>query len=362
MDLENNRFFAAFSAEGRRKLKALAARHAYPRGSSVFSENDPADSVYLILSGSIELTKRDRDQTVVIARLGPGDYFGEMGVIDRRGRSAGARTAGETALVRLAAEPLREIILAEPSAVALALFHHISEHLRSANALLLETVVRKEKLEVVGEMAASIIHDLKNPMTSIQIAADLLAEKHADRESVEMTRIILRQVGRMAGMVNELLDYSRGRPALTLEPLSIRDLFSELEQLNAGYLRLRGIACSFSLIDGSINADRDRLLRTLQNLLNNAVESFGDQKGKIAFSARIADAKTLEIRVADNGPGIPEAIRDRLFEPFVTAGKKGGTGLGLAIAQTVIEAHSGSISCSSRAGGGAAFTILLPRL
>jgi signal transduction histidine kinase len=163
-------------------------------------------------------------------------------------------------------------------------------------------------------------------------------------------------------MVNELLDYSRGRPALTLEPLRIHDLFSELEQLNADYLRLRGIACSFSPIDASINADRDRLVRTLQNLLNNAVESFGDKKGKIAFSAQLADAKTLEIRVADNGPGIPEAIRDRLFEPFVTAAKKGGTGLGLAIAQTVIEAHGGSISCSPRDGGGAAFTILLPRL
>ncbi|MCX6349492.1 MAG: ATP-binding protein [Candidatus Aureabacteria bacterium] len=361
VDIAGNRFFSAFSDQARRKLLTRASQETLRGGAVLFEEDDPADQVYLVLSGEVELTKQaSRGRPEVIARVGPGDYFGEMGVLDGYGRSTGARTAGPTTLATIPAALLLEILSREPTEVSLEFLRRVSERLRTANARFMEEVVRKEKLQAVGEMASSIIHDFKNPMTSIRLAADVLIDRQPDETTSQFCQIIQRQVTRMVAMAQEVLDYCRGEARLNREKTTVRDLFKEIEVLNEDYLRANNMRISFQPIGVPLEVDRNRIIRALQNLLSNAVEALSPGGGKIEFSAGRPGPSEVEIRVADNGPGVPEEIRDTLFDPFVTAGKRQGTGLGLAIAKAVIEAHGGVISCRTSPGAGTTFIIRLP--
>jgi signal transduction histidine kinase len=110
-----------------------------------------------------------------------------------------------------------------------------------------------------------------------------------------------------------------------------------------------------------VNADENKLIRVLQNLASNAIEAFNGSGGKIEI-AIAANGAWAEIQLTDNGPGIPEAIRTRLFEAFVTYGKQSGTGLGTAIAKSIIDAHGGTIDFQSQLGEGTKFYIRLPLL
>ena len=129
--------------------------------------------------------------------------------------------------------------------------------------------------------------------------------------------------------------------------------------MNQEYLHQNGIVLEIRPADVPIHVDLNKLLRVLQNLVYNAADALKDRAGRIVISGRCADG-AAEICVQDNGPGIPEDIKQRLFEPFVTSGKKGGTGLGLAIAKSIVEAHHGQIRCESTPGSGAAFYVRLP--
>jgi signal transduction histidine kinase len=105
--------------------------------------------------------------------------------------------------------------------------------------------------------------------------------------------------------------------------------------------------------------DQDKLLRVLQNLVNNAVEALGRTGGHITIRG-VAVEGGHDITVSDDGPGIPETIRERLFQPFVTHGKTNGTGLGMAITKSIVEAHKGRISFTTKSGVGTTFRIFLP--
>jgi signal transduction histidine kinase len=163
----------------------------------------------------------------------------------------------------------------------------------------------------------------------------------------------------MVSMAEELLEFSRGTYQLRREKTELSAVMERFAFLNQDYLQQNKIELELQPADGAINADTNKLLRVLQNLVYNAADALKDRAGKITVSGHAVDYQ-VEICVRDNGPGIPEDIKDRLFEPFVTSGKNGGTGLGLAIAKSIIEAHGGHISCESRPGQGAAFHLRLP--
>ena len=173
--------------------------------------------------------------------------------------------------------------------------------------------------------------------------------------------MILRQVGRLGGMVEEVLEFARGETRLKLKATPVREVFAQLRENNAATLARTQV--QLVIKDSSLNLllDPDRFQRVLQNLVTNAREVLARQeRARITVSVRKKADRCL-LTVRDNGPGIPPEIRDTLFEPFVSHGKSGGTGLGLAIARSVVEAHQGSISYrTSRTG--AVFTIQLPLL
>lgn len=110
-----------------------------------------------------------------------------------------------------------------------------------------------------------------------------------------------------------------------------------------------------------VEADENKILRVLQNLVGNAVEALGGRGGRVEIAVTQSE-EWVEIKIYDNGPGIPEAIKEKLFEPFVTYGKRTGTGLGTAIAKSIVNAHQGEITYESEDQKGTTFYIKLPKI
>lgn len=361
MNVDTHSLLTVFGDDARQRLLELVELEEYGDGTFLFREDDPSDAVFLVLSGEVELTKdASPERRVTIARIVTDDYFGDMGPIDGCGRSTGAVTVGRTRLARLPAGPLLEILRHEPAEASLQFFGRISERLRQANALFAAEVLRKEKLHCIGEMARSIIHDFKSQMAGIECVATLIGNEFGDERIAHGCNLISRQVSQMSSMAQSLLDYAQGRCHLSLSEVSIDDLFQELASVNEDCLQQKDVLLSLAATEDRMRLDRGRIMRTLQNLLTNAVEALAGEAGTVRLEAERLDVDTLELRVSDDGPGIPEEIRPALFEPFVTAGKKQGMGLGTAIARTIVEAHGGNITFVTETGKGTTFSIRLP--
>jgi signal transduction histidine kinase len=239
------------------------------------------------------------------------------------------------------------------------LFSHVSENLRATNDRFVTEVVRKEKITLIGEMANSMVHDFRGPFSTIKLATELLAKRDRKPETQELCAMILRQVSRLGGMVEEVLDFARGETRLQLKPTPLADVFAQLQENNVVPLGRAGVKLVIKPTTLELPLDPDRLLRVLQNLVTNACEAIAKRpRGRLTVAARRMN-RHCEITVTDNGPGVPREIRSTLFEPFVSQGKVNGTGLGLAIAKAVVEAHQGSIDFTSSRRG-TAFTIQLP--
>jgi len=240
--------------------------------------------------------------------------------------------------------------------------HTLLDHLRNSNQRYMNDIVRREKTSLVGEMANGIIHDIRGPFQSVQLASELLLELHQDEETKDICKMIGAQITRVSVMAEELLEFSRGTPRLTFEVIDLAVLMEEFQFLNKDVLRNAKIPVEFSTGSILVQVDRHKMIRTIQNILNNALEVLKDRpEAKIWITAGPVD-QHAEVRLTDNGPGIPEQIREKLFEPFVTHGKKNGTGLGMAIVKSVVEAHHGNIFFQTETGKGTTFFIQLPKV
>jgi signal transduction histidine kinase len=242
----------------------------------------------------------------------------------------------------------------------MGLFMHVITDLRETNERFVRELVRKEKITLIGEMANSILHDFRSPVTSIQLALGAISKHSKSEATRQACETIERQLRRMSAMVEEVLVYARGETHLDRRPVSLRELFANLVAYNTETLRNTGITVQVHAANLMVVLDHDRMIRVLQNLLSNAVEAIGSShNGAITLSAR-SHKGACEITVRDNGPGISKVIWGTLFQPFTTYGKVGGTGLGLAIAKGIVDAHGGMITFRSKKGVGTTFCIRLP--
>lgn len=225
----------------------------------------------------------------------------------------------------------------------------------------LEEARDQERLALVGRMAAGIVHDLKNPLTSIKGFTELLvtAEDKAERE--EFCQIVSEDTERILAMVQELLDFSRGRPTdLKREPTDLKQFLNRVCQTIRRDMESVGIEVEVRAGgNATVNLDVPRMTRVLLNLAGNAREAMRDTGGTLALRSELADG-IARVVVEDTGPGVPLEIVDRVFEPFVTEGKGHGTGLGLAICKQIVEAHNGRIWLDAGVEQGARFVIELP--
>ena len=359
LDVSSHPFINRFPPAQAAKLAAKVRVASYKNKSLIFAEGAISDSICLVLDGRIALSKKTPGGAPqIIAHKGPGDYFGELGVLDGSTRSTAAIAEGPTQLGHIPQPAFLELLSEVSWQTVLQLFSQVSENLRNANHRYVTELVRKEKITLVGEMANSMIHDFRNPFTTIRLAAETLAMRHNDEKTAKLSNLILRQVDRMGGMVEEVLEFARGETRLQMKPVALQDILSELQENNptASLTSVQLVVKPSTLV---LSLDRDRFQRVLQNLLTNAREALAKTKdAQITISAKKRGEECL-LTVADNGPGIPPEIQSTLFEPFVSHGKSGGTGLGLALVHSVIDAHKGSIDFKTSSAG-TAFLIKLP--
>jgi signal transduction histidine kinase len=219
--------------------------------------------------------------------------------------------------------------------------------------------MRSERLSLVGAMANTIIHDLKNPICIVRCCSELIASESADPRLRELTSMLDGAVGGMLAMTQELLDYARGSTALVKERITISRLFNELNRPVFRLLPGQNIQLTKHIrYEGEIEIDVARFTRVICNLIKNSREAM-PEGGVLTITTDVV-ADRVVLRISDTGVGIPPDVLPKLFEPFVTHGKSHGTGLGLAIAKSIVTAHGGKISVTSVHGSGTTVDIRLP--
>ena len=221
---------------------------------------------------------------------------------------------------------------------------------------------RKNRLAALGEMAAGLAHEIRNPLGGIQLYASMLAQDVAGQpDSLQLVRKISGGVRRLEALVGQVLQFSREIVAQS-QPCDFAQVVDQAVELAAAKLAECGVECA---VDGPrpLEVVVDPLLigQALLNLLLNAaeaVEAGAAGKVTVRFSrpSPDSDARQFRLVVADNGPGIPPGVLDRIFNPFFTT-KDTGTGLGLSIVHRVVEAHDGTITATNQPGGGAKFEV-----
>jgi two-component system sensor histidine kinase PilS (NtrC family) len=246
--------------------------------------------------------------------------------------------------------------------------------LREADIERLHT--RAERLEAVAEMSASLAHEIKNPLASIRSAAELLAKvPGADDDTRTLTKLVQRESDRLSRLLSEFLDFAR-TGVTSVRRLDIVEIARHAAALVVAHpdkpdqVTIREMFPSTPLV---VVGDDDLLHRAIFNLLLNAVQA-SPTGGEVRLEAvELAHHQlppqaehfsrgAVMLRIADQGRGIPDSIKERLFEPFVTT-KSGGSGLGLSIVHRAVEAHHGFILVDSPdRHGGTRFTVILPKL
>jgi signal transduction histidine kinase len=224
-----------------------------------------------------------------------------------------------------------------------------------------QELVHSERLATVGRMASSVSHDLRHPMTAIMANAEFLCENHLDaRQREELYHEIRTALDQMTDLVDSLLEFSRAGSQLHPVYTNLEKVVQRAIHAIQSRPEFNCITISFSR-EGRDQAwfDPKKLERAFYNLLLNACEAIAPRQGHIGVEIRGA-VETLEVRVCDDGPGIPENVRERLFQPFVSYGKENGTGLGLAVTQKIIQDHGGEIVVESTSTGRTIFKIVLP--
>jgi len=357
--LETIPLFRHLSAEEMQALRRIAQERRFKSGQDIFCEGAAGDGVYFVKDGLVEISAGTGARRV-FSRLGPGEIFGEMAVVEPQPRSANASAAQATVVFFLPRAEMLEFIQNSPAA-SFALLQQISQRLRVFNHLHMREVLAAERLAAVGNFARSIVHDLKNPLGIIGLTAEIYARPSASPESrAEAASRICRQVQRIGELVTDILAFTEGRRNTSIRPgdfrAFVRELTAEL-QSDVAAKKIRLVLENEPPVE-PVSFDPRALGRVFQNLVHNAVD-FLDENGTIFLRFKSGSGEIL-VEIEDTGPGIAPEIAGQLFQPFATHGKAHGTGLGLSICKKIIEDHGGAISARSEPGRGAIFNFTLP--
>ena len=355
------RFAGALGLELQRLTNKAHLRHFKP-GQVIFAAGEKGDGFYVVQEGGVEIfADVGNYETRVLARVGPGDFFGEMAVLDDVPRSASARATLETKTIFLSRAELLVLLEKRPE-LALTLVHEFSRRVRTLNHKYLDEILQAERLAVVGRFASTIVHDFKHPLAVIGLAAELTGATDVPREKqIRAERTIARQVENMNSMLQELIEFARpSGQQVKLAPQSFAEFLLPLIDEMRSAVGMRGVTLRLPSPPPEVvvKIDPKRLARLFYNLVNNAADAMRDG-GRITVRFTVVDG-LLRISVSDTGVGIPAQIAANLFEPFTSFGKAHGTGLGLSICRRIAEDHGGKIWAESTPGKGATFSFTLP--
>ena len=318
------------------------------------------ESGFLLSEGTLLPTKGGQGEGVLVPLMARSGVVGMLVLGARAGRRKAPFRPTEARLLWVLS-----------NRAALALENHLYQR----------ELISSERMAALGAMAGMLAHDFRNPMTVVRGHAEMLLEDGLRLETVRaQAELIVRMVDRLDRMTGEILDFARAGGRVVLRRLPLRRFFGELADDLEKELPGVSVVRNLDLPEDATGAlDEDKIRRAVGNLTSNARDVMGG-RGVVHLAVRLAPAvatqpdgghsaedggpERLLIEVADEGPGVPPEIRATLFEPFVTARKKGGTGLGLAVARRFVEDHGGTIElvADPPPGGptGARFRLLLP--
>lgn len=274
----------------------------------------------------------------------------EASAVNEYGVDLGSPKIGAHQLVDIYAGPLSEM----PGKTLVMLQQ------RTMAQMIERQLTHRGAARTVSSLAAVLAHEIKNPLSGIRGAAQLLESEVPDSERA-LTQLICAESDRICNLVDRMEVFGDERP-LAREPVNIHDVLHHVRQIAAnGFARHIQISESYDPSLPAIPGNRDKLIQAFLNLIKNAAEAIGEERsdGKIILSTAFRPGVRLSvpgssvrvglpllISIEDNGPGIPEDLRQHLFDPFVTT-KQNGTGLGLALVAKIIGDHGGIIECDS---------------
>jgi signal transduction histidine kinase len=248
------------------------------------------------------------------------------------------------------------------------LYRELAERLAETNRRLEHAQAearRSERLAALGQLSAGLAHEIRNPLGVIKGSAEMLTQKlqTSDELARELAGYISTEVNRLSALVTEFLDFARPLHAEPL-PANLTVLLDRVLQIVAGRFASKPVRVERHYASGLplVPLDESLCEQAFLNLVQNAYEAMEDHGGTLRVEVQPAtqnDRKGVELRLADTGPGVPEELREEIFNPFVTT-KKTGVGLGLSIVSKIVDGHHGSIHVENAPGGGAVFTLFFP--
>lgn len=369
-------------------LNAAMEETVFAEGEIVFREGDAADACFLIQDGRVAVVIGDIDAPVAVLHREPGEMVGEMALLDEQPRSASILALEETHLLRIKRNDFEHLIEIDP-AITKKLLSMLSYRLRNAHTINTANVRRRKNLstqlsqlteenEFLQELQRArqettdlIVHDLRNPlanlygtlkMLEIVLPPDLL-EKH--RELMSIAGLAYERMRRLVDSLLDMRGMESGERELELTAVDMCVLVKESVRLASFIVEKRQIQVNMHMPEKQalVLVDEEMLRRVLANLIDNALKHL-PEKGVLTLQVQSLEMY-LQVSVMDNGPGIPEEDRERIFRPFAQTDKerkqRRGYGLGLTFSYQAIEAHNGRIWVEAGDHGvGSKFVFTLP--
>ncbi|MCF7807717.1 MAG: cyclic nucleotide-binding domain-containing protein [Candidatus Marinimicrobia bacterium] len=354
----------------------------YEREETIIQEQTKGDNVYILTSGKVKIVKQVNDErTEVLGYYSEqGGLFGEMAVLEDKPRSAGMIADSNCEILTVTKDNFIQLV-ENVSAFSVAVAKNISQFLREtderlikslkeendqlrhANYMLQETqeaLINKERLALIGRMASTILHDMKNPMSTIGGYAQLIKlKKHTQTQLNNYADIISRQVIQFTSMAQDLLSFAQGGEELLVKSIQANVYFQECcDSLDLKFVDKKINLKRDLKFDGDIRIDGSRFFRVLDNIAVNALDVL-EPGGTFRVATQAVDTG-LRLILEDDGPGMPEEVKQNAFKEFYTFGKRKGTGLGLAIVKRIVDEHEGVITVESSEAEGTRFLIDLP--
>ncbi|EEF59750.1 cyclic nucleotide-binding protein [Pedosphaera parvula Ellin514] len=362
MTLESCPIFSQLKPGELKVLEQAAQVRGFKANEDIFREGDTGDGVYVVRRGLVQITGlitlNDRH---AFSKVGPGEMFGEMAVLENKPRSASATALEETEVYFIPREAMLALVENSPL-LSMGLLREISNRLREFNRQYVSEVLQRERLALVGRFARTIVHDLKNPLNIIGLSAEMAGMEKATPEGRHLAKQrISKQVERISELVNEILEFTQGSHVSFVLAQTPYDVFVQilLEEIRPE-IEIKSVTIELENAPPAIRLllNPKRLRRVFYNLIHNATDAMPDG-GRITLRFRVSEEEVIT-EIEDTGPGIATEIADRLFDAFATFGKAHGTGLGLSISKKIVEDHRGRISARNEPGRGAVFSFALP--
>lgn len=351
MKIEETLLFSDLDKESLNKIKLLGAEKSFTPNQAIIREGEVGNEFYIILKGKVKVTQGEK----ILSFIKEGDFFGEMALLEDAPRSASIYSITPVIVVIFTRDEFKEILSFSPE-VSLKILKTLSKRLRDTNIKMLDEIKRETRLSTIGQLAGTVIHDLKGPISVIKGYVEFLGRKNLDeKKRLEYVSIVRDELERLLNMTKDFLEFSKGKESLQLMDVDGKQLILETVNFLKEKAANKGIEIEINGEETCIKCDPMKIKRVFTNVLLNSIESM--EEGKITITTK--KNKDITIIVEDNGPGMSPEVREKIFDPFFTL-KSGGTGLGMTIVKKIINDHSGTVIVESEKGHGTTVTITLP--